>query len=339
VNDRTGRIRRASDALTRSVEAAPDDFAHPGYETLEALVRGELSGADRDVVQSHIAVCRICAEDLSDLSMVQTEIAGAVGAVAPRSTRMSIVWAGGGLAAAAAIFLAAWLNRSAGSQPTVPLQAPVASNAAVREPAPSGATKTTLRADEEAIVARAIAVRHLDVPADARTLATKAGTLLGAGEADDAFAPVAPRGTAVLSPRPVFTWQPMLGATSYTVGVFDDRFNEVARGAKLTGTTWTPGADLARSTTYGWQVTAHLPNGDVTVPSPPRPEARFRVLDAPAAAAALERQSRLSGEPLALGILLARAGLVQDAARAFERAAARPAEREIARALLADLPR
>jgi anti-sigma factor RsiW len=338
VTDRTVNIRRASDALTRGIEAAPDDFAHPDYETLEALVRGELSSADREVAESHIALCSICAEDLADLSMVQAEIATAIGAVASRSRRIQMVWAGGSLAAAAAIFLAVWLGRSADSRPSTPPQRSVASNAAAREPAQSDATKTTLRPDEQVIVTRAIEGRRLELPVDARTLAEKAGTLLGAPEADEGFAPVAPRGTAVLSPRPVFTWQPMRGATSYTVGVFDDRFNEVARGAGLTGTTWTPEADLARSTTYAWQITAHLPSGDVTVPSPPRPEARFRVLDAAAAAVALEQQSRLAGEPLALGILLARAGLVDNAARAFERAATQPGDRDLARALLSDLP-
>ena len=59
---------RAYEALTRAIAADPDDFDHPAYETLEALVDGRLPDADREAVESHIEVCRICAEDSADLS-------------------------------------------------------------------------------------------------------------------------------------------------------------------------------------------------------------------------------------------------------------------------------
>lgn len=150
--------------------------------------------------------------------------------------------------------------------------------------------------------------------------------------------PLAPIGTAVLSTRPSFTWDAMAGATSYSVAVYDERFNEIARGDRLAATAWVPPLDLERGRTYLWQVTAHRASGDVTAPAPPQPEARFTVLAAETAAVVTQQQVRLGDRPLELGIVLAQAGLLGEARVQLELAAAgaaSEADRAAARALLA----
>lgn len=321
--------RRALDALRRAVEAGPDDFDHPGYETLEALADGRLPDADREAVEGHVAACRICAEDLQDLSATAAVIASV--AVEPRRGPRRVarlVMVSGSLAAG--LLLALWLGARPGEQ-SEPAAAPPPSARAASPRAPE-----LLTTDERQIVSRAIAAGRLDLPADARALVGRAGTLLGEVDRERGFGPLAPVGTAVLSPRPRVSWQRMPGATGYTVAVYDERFTEVASG-RVAGTEWTPGTDFPRAVILTWQITAHLPSGDVTAPAPPQPEARFRVLDARTSEAVAEQQSRLTDQPLALGILMARAGLLGDAAVALERAASQPAERESARALLASL--
>jgi hypothetical protein len=75
----------------------------------------------------------------------------------------------------------------------------------------------------------------------------------------------------------------------------------------------------------------------VIAPAPPRPEARFIVLDAAAAARLADLRARLSDQPIALGVLLANAGLVDDASREFDRAAATPSTADLAAKLRASL--
>jgi len=131
-----------------------------------------------------------------------------------------------------------------------------------------------------------------------------------------------PIGTAVRSASPAFSWRAVEGATAYTVAVYDDRFNEVARSPQVTTTSWKPTAALPRGVALAWQLTAHLSDHDVIAPKPPQPEARFLVVTDAAAAAVAAEEARLTAEPIALGIVLANAGLVADAERVLSRAAA-----------------
>ena len=126
------------------------------------------------------------------------------------------------------------------------------------------------------------------------------------------------------STRPTFAWSAG-DAGRYTIAIFDETVTEVARGVRVTGTTWTPAVDLKRGSVYRWRVTAHRATGDVTVPAPPHPEARFAVLDEVTAALVTVQRGRLTEESLALGILLARAGLIDDARVELTRAQETPA--------------
>jgi hypothetical protein len=175
------------------------------------------------------------------------------------------------------------------------------------------------------------------MPESVRSLIVPVGTLLGAAEVSTSLKPLSPIGTAVLSVTPAFAWRPVAGAMSYTVAVYDEQFREVGRSPRITEPSWTPTTALPRGTTLVWQVTAHFENRDVLAPAPPQPEARFLVLDQTTASAIASQQSRLSAQPLVLGVLLAKAGAFDDAARELTRAAERPDTAERATALLANL--
>ena len=183
---------------------------------------------------------------------------------------------------------------------------------------PSGLTD-----EERRVVAEAMSSGRVNPPATIAALEGRDGTLSGPSPARAPFELVGPRGTAVSSTRPTFAWSAG-DADRYTIAIFDETVTEVARGVRVTGTTWTPAVDLKRGGVYHWRVTAHRASGDVTVPAPPQPEARFAVLDAVTAALVTGQRGRLTEEPLVLGILLARAGLLDEARVELTRARATP---------------
>jgi len=341
------------DALTRG--RADDVDREAAAEHLETCAQCAEDLADRRAMQAAIEAAAFRPQ-AGAAAAPDPAVAASVRTVVPWQSGQRLL-AVAGLAAAAALAVAVatsvWPRSGGGEAPqaraatppvvpstppsTTPLAtlstpaptaAPASGSTAALMSAPTGvaAGESTLTADERALVDRVLASGRVELPPDAHLLAGTAGTLLGgaAGSSGDAsavsFGPVTPRGTALLAPRPVFTWQRLPGATAYTVRVFDERFQEVARG-RVAGTAWTPSADLARGTTYSWQVTAHRAGEEVTAPAPPQPEALFRMVTADVAARAEARRARLEADPLALGILQAEAGLVADAAASFARAA------------------
>jgi hypothetical protein len=143
-------------------------------------------------------------------------------------------------------------------------------------------------------------------------------TLLGAPGGARKVVIVGPAGTVLESDRPLFSWRPLNGEATYLVAVFDSEFKPVAKSGPLTATEWACPQTLRRGATYTWQVTA-LHNGETIVsPSPPAPEARFRVLEQDEADE-LKRARRLRPTShLTLGVLYARAGMADEAEREFQ---------------------
>ncbi|MGE4068721.1 MAG: zf-HC2 domain-containing protein [Vicinamibacterales bacterium] len=340
--------RRAAAALERALRSA-DPLDHPGYERLEALVDGRLDDVEREIVEGHLDGCAACVQDVADLRAIQADIRWG-GKTAPKD---DIRWGGTGGRApalpwravaaaagiAATIFLAVMVSRRGGTDvPPAPDTVAVETGGSVAEAVPPPAPDP-LSAADRAFVDQAAADGRLNIPGDVLALAGRTGTLLGTGARADAPGRFAPSGTAVVETRPAFSWPAVPGAQAYSVTVVDQDFNEVTASGRVDGTAWTPGNDLPRGSTLTWQVTAYLDGREVIAPAPPAPEARFAVLDARAAATVDELRRRLAGDPLALGILLAREGAVDAAARQLERAAESPADADTARALLADLAR
>jgi hypothetical protein len=335
VTDRENDLRRAAAAVKQSIAMGSDDDEHPVYEQLEALVDGRLDAADREWLQGHLDACPICSEDVADLTGMRDAMRAA-----PERQTTARGWRPYLMAAAsvaAALAVAVWFNTGPGPAPsgpsnTVATALPPASSAPVT-PASS------LTPEEQAIVAKTIEAGRVTLPARVAELAGSVGTLLGASNDVATLSPIGPAGTAALSTRPRFSWRPVTGATSYVITVYDEGFSEIARSPRLNTTAWTPANDLPSGRTLAWQITAELNTGTVTGPAPPQPEARFRVIDAKAREVIAAQMTRLANEPLALGILLANAGLIDEALPVLERAAADDATRQQAQALLKQLRR
>lgn len=175
-----------------------------------------------------------------------------------------------------------------------------------------------LSAEDRRAVGSALLNRRIERPAALAGLEAKTGTLMGAPGGAATFDLKGPVGKVVRTDAPTFRWQPLEGAAHYTVNVYDSDFNKVASAGSLTGTEWTPAQGLARGRIYTWQVTAVKDGQEITSPAPPAPEAKFRILDE-AERRRLERAERqYAGSHLTLGVLYARAGLLDEAEQEFQ---------------------
>lgn len=312
--------------LPAHFDAAPDDFDHPDYDHLVALVDDRLDAADREWVTSHVDACGTCQQDVDDLLQIKAalevqpvpsaSLSEPVSAGRRRKDRSIVV-----VAAAAGLLLALWFGtRPAAPDPSAPAtsplaQAPVPTSSPTRTPAAS-----PLNEEELGRVNRALATGRLELPANMAVLRGHEGTLLGPG-ATASFIPSIPTATAVVEARPQFAWTASPGATRYTVTVFDERFRQVTKSGVLKTNTWTPSRDLPRGRVLQWQITATTRDGVSTIsPIPPNPEARFIVLSPTAVAEIARERTRLATEPIALGLVLAKAGLFGEAERVLESA-------------------
>lgn len=140
---------------------------------------------------------------------------------------------------------------------------------------------------------------------------------MGADDRPQRLGVLAPVATVVRASRPTFRWSPHPDARAYTVTVFSETFEKVLSSPAVPETTWTATTTLAPGRAYEWQVTADTPGGPVHAPSPPARDARFRVLDG-AGRDALDRElTRAGSSHLLEGLALARAGVLEEAERAF----------------------
>jgi hypothetical protein len=188
--------------------------------------------------------------------------------------------------------------------------------------------------EDEAAIRLALETGQVETPAFLKELAGQPGTLLGTGTEAEALKLVRPLGTAVETDRPTLRWLPLDGASSYIAAVFDANLNPVATSSRLSATEWTLPRALPRGRDYTWQVVARKEGREVTAPAPPAPEARFRVLEeAPAADIGRARQA-YAGSHLALGLVYARAGLLDEATSELDALAGLNPDSSVARDLI-----
>ncbi|MCW3053888.1 MAG: hypothetical protein JWN14_3058, partial [Chthonomonadales bacterium] len=122
-----------------------------------------------------------------------------------------------------------------------------------------------------------------------------------------------PVGTLILEDRPTLRWKPGAGAQNVTVTVRrvpdanEADPNEEQKGANITGTTWKVVKPLQRGKRYRWQIAT--PDGGVS------PIGEFLVVDMQTASTLGHAAQDYVGQHLTLGILYAKAGLL-DAAEA-----------------------
>lgn len=279
----------------RALEAQLED-QHPDLETeLFAYAEGALPPDRSALVAEHLRECARCREDVEDARQL-----------APRSQPRSR-WPMVTVVAASLAAVALLLMTRDDVQRTPAPHNPVLQTATI----PSTAAPTPpryARAEWDALVRDARAGKPFALPRELTSLRGEAYVLRGVG--GDA-ARLVPAGVIVESSRPELQWTAPKNARSVVTIFAGD--SEVARSGELQANRWRPDRDLPRGVTYTWQVELRVGDDIQIVPAPPAPPARFRIIDA-ATAAALDAAKRAHpNDPLLLGLLYARAGLVSDA--------------------------
>jgi len=141
--------------------------------------------------------------------------------------------------------------------------------------------------------------------------------LLGGQREPNAFSLLSPVGKVVQTARPSFRWQNLAGASNYYLAIYDASMKKVAASAALSGTEWTPEQELERGQLYLWQVRAIKEGQEYFAPAPSAPDAKFRILGR-SQAEELERVKNAQPSHLALGVLYAQAGLLEEASQEFQ---------------------
>lgn len=143
------------------------------------------------------------------------------------------------------------------------------------------------------------------------------GSLRGGAGDGRPFPLLSPVGKVVETASPTFKWAPLAGASSYVVTVADEQLNEVVKSGPLTTTEWRARTPLARGGVYSWQVTALKDGQAVTSPVMPAPQAKFVILDQARSEELRRVRAAAPRYHLGLGVLYARAGLLNEAEREF----------------------
>ncbi|MFH1573657.1 MAG: hypothetical protein ABIG68_06710 [Acidobacteriota bacterium] len=336
--------------------------AHLSYEQLAALVDGSLDQVEREIAESHTAVCGDCRADLLDLGGFRKSLSyplrrrRAAGSVMSwwrntagffdRKVKWTPVWAA---AAVATVGLLIWVgsipfhgdlahppgetSQSAGQTPTqvageerLPGTGTNPANVEIAM-LNEGGSRVALLADGSLAglpgappdmrdsVKEVLSGGRLALPDDVTELVVRPGILLSGDQQREAFHLRSPVGTAVVTDRPTFRWQPMPGAQRYEVSVYDDNYTQVLESPPVKGAEWSAPRPMEGGRVYSWQVKAYKNGEEVLSPKPPAPEAKFKVLDRQQAGELARAQRDHAGSHLILGILFARAGALDDARR------------------------
>jgi Putative zinc-finger len=334
---------------------------HLSFDQSADYVDGLLTGAERRMIEDHLASCARCAPLTTDLRAFRNEIAPELdreyrprdvtegtpsgwldrvvaGLPPPLFKIPSWIYAAAALSLLAA---AAWIVMSNRTSPQIvqtsptPATSPSVNFASPRpETAPAlvrlndGGSSLTLDAqgrltgvDQWPPEYRRMAEDALSNQRAPRSpmlagLSRQRSSLMGGADDGPRFAIIEPAGKVLLASPPVFKWTRLVGAESYVVEVYDAKFNLVSSSPLLTGLSWTA-PQLARGQVYSWQVKALKGGQEFIAPSPPAPDAKFRILDQAAAAEIARARRDYASSHLLLGLLYARAGLLDEAEREF----------------------
>jgi anti-sigma factor RsiW len=127
------------------------------------------------------------------------------------------------------------------------------------------------------------------------------------------FLVLEPAGRVLMTDRPTFRWTPVEGAAGYVVEVYDKDFNVAAISPQLTKNSWTMDESLPRGRVYSWQVKATKDGQEIKSPQPPAPQAIFRILDQAKVNELARAKRAYASSHLAMGLLYAQAGLLNEA--------------------------
>jgi len=154
-----------------------------------------------------------------------------------------------------------------------------------------------------------------------------------------AFALLSPVGEVVASDRPTFRWRPVSGAISYQITITDPAsgYKEVGASPQLQGTKWTADRPLERGRVYTWQITARTDGGKLNATEAGAREAKFKVLEQATIDELARAKKAYPGRRLALGLLYAEVGLLDEAEREMKALVAANPQSPIVKSLLRDV--
>lgn len=166
-------------------------------------------------------------------------------------------------------------------------------------------------------IAQVLLSERVERPAILKDLAGQNGSLRGSS-GGQSFKLTFPKGTVLVSNRPAFKWEKLLGASSYRVYVNDTAGQEVARSEDLSPerTEWALPKPLKRGEIYAWSVVALVNDQEIVSPGPGAPEMKFQVL--PATSLRQLNELKKTRSHLALGLFYTKAGMLSNAEHEFK---------------------
>jgi len=310
---------RDEQAIRRALALAPAG-EHLEFETqLLPYVEQRASMAEREIIDTHLEHCAMCAAEVADLAELPQRM---------RRRRRVLPAALAAVAAAVVIGVVSVVVFRAPDAPPPRVVEQAPRRTTVPPPLPPTATATQTVPPQEApryedarwnaLVTAAVAGGRLPLSPILGRLNPPAEVLRGSEEDERRL--LAPVGVVLDDPRPRFRWTAVEGAT-YEVAVFDgDR--RVTGSDTLTAAEWRPARALPRGRTYVWQVTVMRGDETEILPPPSAPRALFHVISAAQQHALAEAQARHPDDHLLHAILFAEAGLQSEAKAALEQAVA-----------------
>jgi hypothetical protein len=342
-------IERCAECATAGLSAAKT--------ALQAFVssNGHLSDDEIDVLidqrghHPHLDECAMCRAEVEDLRRFD---AGSEPIPFPKRTARR--W----LIAAAIAFAVLGLSAIAFFvRRTTPDANPVIASkpASVTSPAPAavasladGAGKialledgtiagVTLRSPRDGDDARAVLSGHsIPIPT---FIAAMPGAVRGGIASAHPLRAIEPFRSAVIEPRPRFSWTAIPGAQNYRVEIFDSAYEEITRSEPLHGTSWTPSKPLPAGIDLSWHVVAGTGSTEMSSAGSDRAEAVFRVLTPEESAEVETSAAHYQGSHLFRGLLYSRHGLLHDAEREYRLLAEQNPDSPVARKLIASVSR
>ena len=357
------------------------ETAHLLYQEMADYVDNRSSEIDRELIDSHLEVCRNCRVEMQDLAILKTRVDRLPRAQyspleAPAVRRRWAAWWQlpairiPVLAAAVLLLvLLAWIlfvrprpqPEVARSQPgprETPNVIPTTPPPSVPSPAVEQSARVvadliddghhvTLDSDDKLAGFESASLQHqseitsvlkngrVRTPSFLVDLKGQSGALMGAGSAP--YGLLNPLATAVEMRTPAFHWRATEGAQSYELTIYDSDSKKVVASGQLTETSWTASRPLERGRTYTWQVRANKNGAEVLMPPPAAAEAKFRIIDQSSLQEIQLVRKRQPGSHLMLGIVYAKAGLLDESEHEFQKLLAANPESPVVRSLLREV--
>jgi hypothetical protein len=289
--------------VRRDADALPDDAE------IAAFVDGTLDDVSREIFETRLADDPALQAEVEDLRQLQATLRGT-----SRRRFGPTSWPSVWLGTAAAIVVAAaatalWVTTSW----TRAIRLNDSGWAMLIHGDGTVEGLGPLPADLEARVRVALRTGELPLPSGLDRVRVEDRPLMSGDSSRAAFRVTKPTGTFVLSDRPTFQWSPLATASSYRVSIFDEELTLVVESPTLETAEWTVPSSVPRDAVLLWQVEATTPTGRVLAPSPPDAQARFLVLSEAEAQALRDRLDSSGGSHVARALILAEAGLIDEA--------------------------